>query len=474
MFVQQQAFKLLVTAGVLALSSTASYAKDWPSGFSKCAEETGTCRVGTQLRQVSFGLKDKWIVKNLKGDVFCNQGTFGSDPIPGRVKKCAIGPLVSGDPTPPPPPQSLDASTEAAPATGWAGYGKGTTGGRDAVTKAIYTASSTWQLVNALKVPGTQPRIIKVYGTIDMESADNGGKFRNGADQAARNTLVVPSNTTLIGVGDSGQIRNARIVVKNVENVIVRNLQIANPCDIAPVWDPNDGSSGNWNSEYDGVVVEGSRYVWIDHNTFTDAPLTDDQLPIEHGKLKQCHDGALDVKKASDFVTISNNVFDLHEKNNLIGSSDSASEDDGHLTVTFHNNHFRNVSSRSPRVRFGKVHLYNNYYEGTKSKATYSHKYSVGVGYKAKIISQNNVFDVQGASACKDVIVNPGSSSKTGAIFDTGSLLNGAALKVGADKDCQFSGAVAWTTPYSAKLLPAASVREAVKLNAGAGKIQVR
>ncbi|GLR12002.1 hypothetical protein GCM10007907_07920 [Chitinimonas prasina] len=473
MHVPNAYFKLLPLAAIFALFSTTAFAKDWPSGYSKCADEAGVCQVGDQPRLVSFGARDQWVVKPQKGVVTCDKATFGSDPLPNKIKKCALGPLVTTTP-PPGGGNTGDASNEAAPATGWAGYGKGTTGGRGAGATSIYTVSSAWQLQEALKRSGIQPRIIKVYGNIDMASADNGGKFKSASDQAARNAIVLPSNTTLIGLGESAQIRNGRIVIKNVENVIVRNLQIVNPCDIAPVWDPNDGSSGNWNSEYDGLVVEGARHVWIDHNSFTDFPDTDDRAPVEKGKIKQCHDGALDVKKAADYITVSNNLFELHSKNNLVGSSDSASEDEGHLTVTFNNNYFRNVSERSPRVRFGKVHLYNNYYEGTKGKGIYPHKYSIGVGYKAKILSQNNVFDVAGAAACKDVIINPGSASKTGAMADSGSLLNGSLLSVGPGKDCAFNSAIGWQVPYAVQPLPASSVRDSVKRNAGAGKLQVR
>jgi pectate lyase len=256
-----------------------------------------------------------------------------------------------------------------------------------------------------------------------------------------------------------------------VQNVIVRNLTIQNPCSAYPVWDPNDGSSGNWNSQYDGININASRNVWIDHNVFTDAPVTDDTLAVENGKVKQCHDGALDVKNGSDYVTVSNNRFELHQKNNLIGSSDSTTSDDGHLTITFHNNHFQNVAERGPRVRFGKVHLYNNFFEGSKSHPVYAHKYSIGVAYKAKIISQNNAFEIVGASSCPNVVTNPGSSSMTGAITDAGSLLNGASLNLSSA--CSFSNQVGWTLPYSVTPLDAASVKASVVGNAGTGKLTV-
>lgn len=367
---------------------------------------------------------------------------------------------------------AADASTEVAPSTGWASQGGGTSGGSAAVATAIYMVNTPTQLRAALKAQGTNAKIIKLYGTVDMTSADNGGPFTSASDQAARNVIKLNSNTTLIGMGSDARLVNARISIKGIQNVIVRNLTIVNPCDINPVWDPNDGSTGNWNSEYDGIVVDGSQRVWIDHNVFTDAPITDDKLAVENGKVKQCHDGALDVKNGSDYVTISNNRFELHEKNNLIGSSDSKTSDDGHLTVTFNNNYFLNVAERAPRVRFGKVHIYNNYFEGSRSHPVYKHQYSIGVAYKAKIIAQNNAFEIAGASSCPDIMKNPGSSSMTGAIVESGSLLNGGALSAGGA--CSFSNAVGWTVPYSVNLLNAADVKQSVLGNAGTGKLTVK
>jgi pectate lyase len=311
-----------------------------------------------------------------------------------------------------------------------------------------------------------------VSGTIDMAAADNGGAFTSASDQASRARVALKSNTTLIGVGSDAGFKNAYLTISKVSNVVVRNLNIVNPCDIAPVWDADDGASGNWNSEYDGISVIASQHVWIDHNNFTDAPVTDDLAGIANGRHKQCHDGALDVKTGSDYVTVSNNVFALHEKNNLIGSSDNVTADEGHLTVTFHNNWFSNIASRAPRVRFGKVHVYNNYYEGSKADAVYPHDYSIGVGYKAKIISENNDFAIAGASTCADVLKNPGSSSKTGAITDAGSAINGTAMVM---SKCSFSADVGWTVPYSysSVLLPVAQVKASVQSKAGTGKLTV-
>jgi pectate lyase len=357
---------------------------------------------------------------------------------------------------------------DAASPSGWAGQNGGTSGGAAASAADIYRVGSASQLAAALRAAGDRPKIIKVSGTIDPASGDSGGPYRDADDQGKRLPIKLGSNTTLIGIGGDARMVNADIVISGKRNVIVRNLNIVVPCDIAPAWDPKDGSAGNWNSEYDGITIAGSSNVWIDHNAFTDAPVTDDQLPVENRKIKQCHDGTLDIKNGSDYITVSNNRFKLHQKNNLVGSSDSRTSDDGHLTVTFNNNHFLNVSERAPRVRFGKVHLYNNYFEGSRSHAVYPHHYSIGVGYLAKIISQNNVFDIAGATSCGNIVRNPGSPGKTGAIIDSGSLLNGVALDLPGK--CDFNGNVGWTVPYSIKLLPPEAVRQSVLDNAGPGK----
>jgi len=368
-------------------------------------------------------------------------------------------------------PAHADDTLQTAPTTGWAGQNGGTKGGAGATAAATYKVSSAAQLLAAIKAQGDKPKIIKLYGTIDPTTVDNGGPYKNATDQAARLQIKLTSNTTLVGMGADTRLVNANLVLNGIQNVIIRNLNIVNPCDINPVWDPEDGSAGNWNSEYDGITVLNSKNVWIDHNVFSDAPKTDDQLPTANGRLKQCHDAALDVKNGSDYVTISNNRFELHQKNNLVGSSDSRTSDDGHLTVTFNNNHFLHISERAPRVRFGKVHVYNNYFEGSRAHPVYPHHYSVGVGYKAKIIMQNNAFDIAGASTCAHIVNNPGSASKPGAVTDAGSLLNGSALNLAGK--CSFSNAVGWTLPYTVSPLAAASVKQSVLNNAGTGKISV-
>jgi pectate lyase len=357
---------------------------------------------------------------------------------------------------------TVDAARATAPLDGWASQAGGTSGGANAPLEQIYTVTNRAQLLAAIANGGTAPKIIKLAGTVDMTE---GKPYTSTADQSARGAIRLKSNTTLIGDGSGSGLVNGHVILSGVSQVIIRNLKIVNPCDVEPVWDPTDGATGNWNAAYDAIGISGSDHIWIDHNSFTDAPLTDNFAPIENGHVKQCHDGAVDVSNASDYVTLSYNVFGEHDKNNLIGSSSSAPGDEGKLRVTFSNNVFRDIQSRAPRVRFGQVHLFNNYYVGSKSASSYKNSYSIGPGTNAKLLSNANVFEIAGAASCDAIIKNPGDAT-AGTFRDSGSLLNGVAL--GA---CSLSSATTWTPPYAFTPRPAALVKANALAQAGGGKL---
>ena len=99
--------------------------------------------------------------------------------------------------------------------------------------------------------------------------------------------------------------------------------------------------------------------------------------------------GQLDITDESDFVTVSWNQFTAHDKTMLIGNSDSATEDREHLRVTVHHNLFDGSGQRTPRVRYGKVHVYNNVYRADK---TTNYRSSWGAGVESQIYAENNFF----------------------------------------------------------------------------------
>lgn len=272
--------------------------------------------------------------------------------------------------------------------------------------------------------------------------------------------LVVGSNTTIIGLGENSGIKGGTISIKDASNIALRNLNIQDAFDPFPKMEGGDG----YNAEWDGIVIDNSKNIWIDHCTFEDTIcLKDEDLDKvtpsdgETGKNKwQTYDGLLDVKNASDYVTVSYCLFKNHDKTSIIGSSDSETGDEGHLTVTFNNNYYLNCTQRLPRVRFGKVHAYNNYY--TTDGNGRPNSYCFGVGYNAKIYSEANYFG-DGIGSASNMMSN----SKPGTIYSTG--------------DYNYTGvsssSVGWTPSYTYTPLSAEDAKADAIENAGAGKLPV-
>ncbi|HTF80320.1 MAG TPA: hypothetical protein VL947_01295, partial [Cytophagales bacterium] len=110
----------------------------------------------------------------------------------------------------------------------------------------------------------------------------------------------------------------------------------------------------------------------------------------------------LDIKNASDYITITwckfsyNKPFipggpggiDDHRFSNLFGSSDAATGDRGKLRITLQHCWWaQGCAERMPWVRFGKVHIINNYYSSTASFTC------VRVGFEADLLIEKNVFE---------------------------------------------------------------------------------
>ncbi|MEU5095939.1 polysaccharide lyase family 1 protein [Streptomyces sp. NPDC020996] len=343
---------------------------------------------------------------------------------------------------------------------GWASSGTGTTGGAKADAAHTFTVSTRAELVKALgSVSDTTPRIIKVTGTIDANTDDSGKKltcadYSSGtgyslsaylkaydpatygtsklpsgtqenaraaaqAKQAKNITFKVPANTTIVGVpGTKAGITGGMLQIQNVDNVIVRNLTFAATEDCFPQWDPTDGSSGNWNSNYDAVTLRGASHVWADHNTFTDAPHFDSANPKYFGREYQIHDGLLDITKGSDLVTVERNQFTNHDKTMLIGSSDTDSV--GKLRVSIHHNVWQGIVQRAPLTRIGQVHIYNNLYD-TATVNGYALQYSINSRAKAQVVAEGNFWKIPSSQKISKLLSGDG----TGSVAGSGNLVNG-------------------------------------------------
>ncbi|MFJ6672786.1 polysaccharide lyase family 1 protein [Actinosynnema sp. NPDC091369] len=278
---------------------------------------------------------------------------------------------------------------------GWATQCGGTTGGGSA---SPVTVSTTSAFVSA--VGSSSASVIRVSGTISLSSMTK-----------------VASNKTIIGVGSGATITGHGLNVSNASNVIIRNLNFTNWAD-------------------DAINVQYSTRVWIDHNS-----------------LRNGYDGAIDIKRASDCVTVSWNKVSSHDKTMLLGhSDDNGSEDRGKLRVTYHNNWFDGTNQRHPRVRFGNpVHVYNNYYGGVTS-------YGVASTEEAGVLVEGNYFE----NTRDPFHRGEGSSDPANLVARNNHFVNSGSGDQG--------GSVK-SIPYGYTLDSASSVKSIVQNGAGVGKV---
>ena len=142
----------------------------------------------------------------------------------------------------------------------------------------------------------------------------------------------------------------------------------------------------------------------------------------------------------------------------MIGNSDSKITDEGKLNVTLHHNYFHNLVQRIPRVRFGKVHVYNNYYQSDNKNKKYGYFYSLGIGKNSKIYAENNVIEIEGRNY-KDFVKMFGGKELT-AINNT---FNGQKI----DKFDESLKKVNWIPALYQKIDATNIVKEKVLNNAG-------
>ena len=403
-----------------------------------------------------------------------------------------------------------------APNDGWASFGSGTTGGAAAAPEQTWVVTTRRELIAALNNgvypgpsnPSNVPKIIYVDGTIDANADDDGVPLtcadyeRNGytleaylaaydpavwgrvppsgdlenarrasaSAQQSRIRIRVGSNTTIVGVDRRAVIKGAWLDIRGTgrTNIIIRNLRFEDTFDCFPAWDPQDGSAGNWNSAYDSISIRDGDHVWVDHNDFADVETDDVTLPTYFGRLYQVHDGLVDITNAASYLTVSWNRFLNHDKTMLIGSSDSATADRGRLKVTLHHNVFDGVGQRGPRVRFGQVHIFNDYY---RIKKVPGYGYSWGVGKESAIYAEQNFFRTDGDVEPADLLATFGGT----AVVTLATQFNAASANHAVDvrgewnamNDPDLTDAVGWTPMLFVSVHPAFKVPALVASQAG-------
>ncbi|AZA53390.1 polysaccharide lyase family 1 protein [Chryseobacterium sp. G0201] len=304
-------------------------------------------------------------------------------------------------------------------APGWASQNGGTTGGGTAAETTVTTYA---QLKAAIE--NTAVKVIKVTGTITITTRlslqDQTGKTIYGASGAK----LVSTDQTASGSGI--------INIKRCNNIVVRNLIFEGP--------------GAYDTDgWDNAILDDCRNVWIDHCEFRDGV-----------------DGNFDIKNKSDFVTVSYTKFhylkapklggsggtDDHRFSNLIGSSDGATADAGKLNVTFVRCWWApGCKERMPRVRFGKIHIINSYFNSSASNKC------IAAGVQANIFVDRNVFE----NVKEPINLMSGFTAVT-ATGNTFTNVTGNTAGSGT----------AFTPPYTIPALSVSAVKADVTANAGA------
>ena len=243
---------------------------------------------------------------------------------------------------------------------GWATQGGGVTGGGNATPTVV---SNYADLKSALSDKNV--KVVYVSGVITFPL--------NG-----RLTIQDTDGKTVIGLAGSRMISvdktstgSGILYVKRTSNLILRNLTFEGP----GAYDVN----GNDNLTFDGV-----QNAWVDHCDFQDAL-----------------DGNFDIKNATDYLAVTWCKFSYnkppiaggsggandHRFSDLVGSSDTETQDVGKLRITFQYCWWsQGCVERMPRVRFGKIHIANCYYNSTVSNTC------IRAGYQADLFIESNVF----------------------------------------------------------------------------------
>ena len=230
----------------------------------------------------------------------------------------------------------------------------GTTGGEGATDDNIHHFDNGYKFTAWLKarekVKSKVPAIVWLSGEFTKEH----GRDKSSPWFDIKDT----KNLTIYGT-NSFKMKNVGLFIVRSSNIIIRNLYIQMP-------KADNGA--------DAISMQKSSKIWVDHCSIESI-----------NQIKDYEDGSVDVTHQTNGVTVSWNHFIKTQKTALVGHSNNEIADN-QITATFHHNFFDQSNSRHPRVRFGTVHVYNNYFNKVET-------YGVGSAYGAKVLVENNYFD---------------------------------------------------------------------------------
>jgi pectate lyase len=328
------------------------------------------------------------------------------------------------------------ASAATGGVTGYATQNGGTTGGAGGQTVRATTGTAIHQALCS-RASSSTPIIIQVEGTVNHGNTTqvSGASCNTAADKIELKQI---SNVTIIGVGTGAVFDQLGIHIREASNIIIQNVTVKNV--------KKSGSPISNGGDAIGMETDVHN-IWVDHVS----------LEASGGEAEG-FDGLFDMKDNTKYVTLSYSTLRNSGRGGLIGSSES---DLTNGFITFHHNLYQNIDSRTPLLRGGIAHIYNNSYvtlneSGINSRA----------GAKAKV--ENNYF-----KDSKDVLgtfytTATGYWQVSGNIFDNVTWGSHASDYNPAGPNVQSTTTV--SIPYAYTLDPASCVPAVVLQTAGANK----
>ena len=291
-------------------------------------------------------------------------------------------------------------------AHGFASLAGGTTGGAGGKVVTVTDPASLAKYAAA-----EEPYVIRVAGSVAVAPF--------GSD------IVVASNKTIIGVGDTGEIVHGELHLNpGTHNVIIRNLTIR-----------DSYVEGDWDgktTDFDAIQMDSVHHVWIDHNRFT-----------------HMGDGLLDIRKDSEYVTVSYNQFSNHNKAFGIGWTDNV-----RTQITIDHNWFTGTKQRNPSAdNCAYAHLYNNYVSAQVADGDPVWTYGNWSRGRTKMVIENSYYDR---------VQHPYQADATAELVERGSILRRT-----SGRTDEWGAAFAPRDFYDYRLDPAAAVPALVKKFSG-------
>jgi pectate lyase len=416
------------------------------AGAGSTAAPMGSGNPGTGATEVGGGTSAQPGSSERPGSIAIDAPLAGND-TPGNETPDTTpvddpGPVVEEPPVGAEPDASLIGFASVAAA------GLDTTTGGDG--GEVVTVTTFEDLERQISSPGA--RVIQVQGTI-------------ASPDETFVKLRVGSNKSIIGLGADAALEHIGFDVTGwgdaetgvladfcepefvgqfvpVSNVIIRNLTFR---------DTLGGSS-----DADAIVVQCyAHHVWLDHNTF---------LGVPNG-----NDGAIDIKRGADWVTVSWNHILAWDKSMLLGHDDANGEQDrGTLHVTYHHNYFENTRQRHPRIRFAHAHVLNNYLFNDASVPNRTASYFLVAGVESNVHADGNLIE-----HAREIYV-VGEESSTDALLTFADNNRVVALNPGAESQFQIASNGRAFNPssfYPYVVEDAAQLATTVPAFAGAGKL---